>query len=251
MCIIHTMNAIELSGVDQNLLLVLAVLLEEASVTRAAARLGRTQSAVSHALDRLRTVLGDPLFVRSGRRLFPTPRDDLPYDDIFSLPARLEAAGVSWCLSSGEESANERNLPYAAGAAVAYGLDPAIALEAITIRPARILGIADAYGSIEQGKSATLILADGDILEITTNVQAAFIDGRTLDMSDKHKALAAKYREKYRQLKAAPGTPPNAAPDAPAPKPPAPSPAPAPASTPPAPAQQPPAGDTPSADSPR
>lgn len=89
MCIIHTMNAIELSGVDQNLLLVLAVLLEEASVTRAAARLGRTQSAVSHALDRLRTVLGDPLFVRSGRRLFPTPRADALRAPVAELTARL------------------------------------------------------------------------------------------------------------------------------------------------------------------
>lgn len=68
------MNAIELSSVDLNLLVVLAVLLEEGSVTRAAARLGRTQSAVSHALDRLRDALGDPLFVRSGRDLHPTPR---------------------------------------------------------------------------------------------------------------------------------------------------------------------------------
>ena len=68
------MNATELSGVDLNLLVVLAVLLEEGSVTRAAARLGRTQSAVSHALDRLRSALGDPLFVRSGRDLHPTPR---------------------------------------------------------------------------------------------------------------------------------------------------------------------------------
>lgn len=184
--------------------------------------------------------------ILDGTWKFPK-RDDLPYDDIFSLPARLEAAGVSWCLSSGEEAANERNLPYAAGAAVAYGLDPGVALEAITIRPARILGISDAHGSIEQGKSATLILADGDILEITTNIQAAFIDGRTLDMSDKHKALAAKYREKYRQLKASPATHSSSAPDAASPK----SPAPTPAAAPPAPVSPQPAGDTPPVEGPR
>ena len=66
--------ALELTGLDLNLLVVLAVLLHEGSVTRAAERLGRTQSAVSHALDRLREALGDPLFVRAGRDLTPTPR---------------------------------------------------------------------------------------------------------------------------------------------------------------------------------
>lgn len=63
-----------LANVDLNLLVVLAVLLDEASVTKAAARLGRTQSAVSHALDRLRETLGDPLFVRSGQQMVTTPR---------------------------------------------------------------------------------------------------------------------------------------------------------------------------------
>lgn len=89
MCIIQVMNAIELSGVDQNLLVVLATLLEEASVTRAAARLGRTQSAVSHALDRLRVVLGDPLFVRSGQRMFPTPRAEALRAPVAEITARL------------------------------------------------------------------------------------------------------------------------------------------------------------------
>jgi DNA-binding transcriptional LysR family regulator len=89
MCIIQVMNATELSGVDLNLLVVLAVLLEEASVTRAAARLGRTQSAVSHALDRLRDALGDPLFVRSGQRMFPTPRAEALRAPVAEVTSRL------------------------------------------------------------------------------------------------------------------------------------------------------------------
>jgi DNA-binding transcriptional LysR family regulator len=65
---------VNLSSIDLNLFLVLHAVLEERSATRAARRLHVTQSAVSNALARLRTVLGDPLVVRNGRGLAPTPR---------------------------------------------------------------------------------------------------------------------------------------------------------------------------------
>lgn len=148
-----------------------------------------------------------------GTLRFPK-RDDLPYDDAYALPKRLEDAGVAWCLASSQEAANERNLSYAAGMAVAFGLDRRVALQAITLRAAQILGVAQKLGSIEPGKSATLFLADGDVLEVTTNVTAAFIDGRQIDLSDKQKALAEKYREKYRQKRGgnAPAAPAEAVP---------------------------------------
>jgi len=63
-----------LAGIDLNLLLVLRALLRERHVTRAAARVGLSQSATSHALSRLRELHGDPLLVRSGRTLTLTPR---------------------------------------------------------------------------------------------------------------------------------------------------------------------------------
>ncbi len=69
----RTMNRVH---VDLNLLLAFEALLEERSVTRAAARLGLTQSALSHALGRLREHLGDPLFVRGPTGMVPTPRAD-------------------------------------------------------------------------------------------------------------------------------------------------------------------------------
>lgn len=68
------MNGIHLSGVDLNLFLTLSILVEEASVTRAAARLHVTPSAVSHSLGRLRELCDDPLLVRLGRGLTPTDR---------------------------------------------------------------------------------------------------------------------------------------------------------------------------------
>jgi DNA-binding transcriptional LysR family regulator len=67
------MNEIDLRRVDLNLLVVFEVLMSERSVTRAAERLGRTQSAVSHALARLRQQLGDPLLVKAGGGMQPSP----------------------------------------------------------------------------------------------------------------------------------------------------------------------------------
>jgi DNA-binding transcriptional LysR family regulator len=69
----RTEAAMSLQDVDLNLLLVLRELLEQRSVSRAAEQLGRTQSAVSHSLARLRETFGDPLFVRAGRGLEATP----------------------------------------------------------------------------------------------------------------------------------------------------------------------------------
>ena len=70
----HTAHDQTLAGVDLNLLLVLRALLRERHVTRAAARVGLSQSATSHALSRLREMYSDPLLVRSGRTLSLTPR---------------------------------------------------------------------------------------------------------------------------------------------------------------------------------
>lgn len=130
----------------------------------------------------------------------PLPaRADSPYSERFELPARLHQAGVRFCLSSGEEFYNERNLPYAAATAVAWGLDAKVALASITLRSAEILGVADRVGSLEAGKDATLFLADGSPFELTTRIEAAFIQGRRLDLSNKHTVLAEKYRARYRQ----------------------------------------------------
>ena len=67
------MRTVHLSRIDLNLLVVFDVLMEVRSVSRAADRLGRTQSAVSHALARLRAQLGDPLLVRTAGTMRPSP----------------------------------------------------------------------------------------------------------------------------------------------------------------------------------
>ncbi|MFA6046566.1 MAG: amidohydrolase family protein [Phycisphaerales bacterium] len=126
-------------------------------------------------------------------------RDDAPYDDGYSLPKRLFDAGIPFAIAGGDETAHERNLPYAAAMAAAHGLTQEAAIRAITLSPAEMLGVADHYGSLEEGKSATLIVTTGNPLEVETHVTQAFIDGREIDLSNKQTELAKKYRERYRQ----------------------------------------------------
>jgi len=127
-------------------------------------------------------------------------RPDAPYDDPFTLPQKLEAAGIQWSLTMASRFGHERNLPDAAALAVAFGLSQEAALKSITLNAAKNLGVDHLIGSIEPGKHATLIITDGNILETTTLVQAAYIQGRKIDLSNKQTELRDIYREKYRQL---------------------------------------------------
>lgn len=143
-----------------------------------------------------------PVIVSAVYRLPRRRYDD--YDAAYTLPARLHAAGVKFCISGGARfgASNVRNLPYHAGTAVAFGLPHEEALKAITLYPAEILGVADRVGSLEVGKDATLLIADGDPLETTTNVEAAFVQGRMIDLDNKQKRLWHKYQRRYEQLNA-------------------------------------------------
>lgn len=125
-----------------------------------------------------------------------------PYDTAYTVPARLHEAGVTFCISGGGRFGASllRNLPYQAAMAVAFGLPAEEALRSITLAPAEILGVADRVGSLEKGKDATLIIADGNPLETASHVEAAFVEGRPVDLNDRHKRLWKKYEEKYRRL---------------------------------------------------
>jgi hypothetical protein len=128
-------------------------------------------------------------------------RDDSAYDEAFTLPARLAGLGVRFCISSGSDFSQERNLPYHAATAAAFGLAPERALAAITLDAATICGAGDRLGSLTVGKDATLFVADGHPFELPTKVEAAFVQGRQVDLRNKHTELAKKYRERYRQLR--------------------------------------------------
>ncbi len=126
-------------------------------------------------------------------------RRDADFDEPFTLSLRLHQAGVKFCIACGGAS-SIRNLPYHAAKAAAYGLPKDEALKAITLYPAQIIGVAERVGSLEKGKDATLIITDGDPLEITTHIEELFIQGRRIDLSNKYRRLYDKYRQRYRQL---------------------------------------------------
>jgi len=122
------------------------------------------------------------------------------YNLVFTLPLKLKNAGVRYCITGDGSASNSRNTAYHAANPAAYGLPKDEALKAVTLYAAQILGIADQVGSLEVGKDATLIVTNGDPLEIPTVTEQMFIQGRKIDLRDKHKQLYEKYREKYRQL---------------------------------------------------
>ncbi len=141
-----------------------------------------------------------PVIVSAVQRR-PLRRSD-EYDAAYTLPKRLSEAGIQFCISSTDRSStwNTRILPFQAAVAAGHGLEPSEALKAITLYPAQIMGVDDMVGSLDVGKHATLFVANGDALEISTQVSHAWIQGREVDLSDKHKRLFEKYRRKYEQL---------------------------------------------------
>ena len=123
-----------------------------------------------------------------------------PYDAAFTVALKLFNAGVQFAISGEGEAMGERNTAYHAAMAASYGLPKDEALKAVTINAAKILGIDTEVGSLEDGKDANLIVTSGDPLEIESNVQMAFIQGKKIDLRSRHTILYDKYREKYRQL---------------------------------------------------
>jgi imidazolonepropionase-like amidohydrolase len=126
-----------------------------------------------------------------------------PYDAAYSNAAKLHAAGVTVAIhskSNGETAA--RNLPFEAAAAVAFGLPEDVALRAVTLTPAQILGVADQVGSLEPGKRANVVVTAGNLLQPTTPVLALFIDGEPLRPESRHTRLYAKYRRRLDEVRA-------------------------------------------------
>lgn len=127
----------------------------------------------------------------------------LPYrteDDVYlpyKLPKLLQDGGVLYALA-GTGYWRQRNLPFEAGTAAAYGLTKEQALSMISLNTARILGIEKTSGSLETGKDATLFISDGDALDMLGNkVEQAFIQGRNISLDNLHKQLYKRYSEKY------------------------------------------------------
>ena len=109
--------------------------------------------------------------------IYDFPRANERYDAVYTLPAELAKRGVKIAISSADaggpvSSHSSRNLPYAAGFAVAYGLPYDEALKAITLNVAEMFGFGDKLGSLDVGKTANVVLANGDPLDVRTRRQA-------------------------------------------------------------------------------
>lgn len=123
--------------------------------------------------------------------------DDDPVDAVYRTAAMLHESGVPFAFGSvGGVGLDARSLPAQAGFAVAYGLPWDAALRALTISPAMFCGIADRYGTIERGKRANLVVAEGDILDVTTLVRQVFIDGRPMTLDTVDSIEFERYRPK-------------------------------------------------------
>lgn len=128
-------------------------------------------------------------------------RGDDNLDQPYQQARQLSEAGIPFCFSM-DGAWQQRNLPFQAGQAVAYGLPYEKAVQALTLDAARILGIAQNCGSIEADKDATLFICSGDALDMKSNqVEYALIKGREIVLDDKQLGLYRRFNEKYRQGK--------------------------------------------------
>ncbi len=122
-----------------------------------------------------------------------TPGRDEPYDVHYATPALLNEAGVDFAIYSGGV-ANVFSLPYEVGMAVAFGLPMDKAIRSLTLDAARLLGVDDRLGSIDQGKVANLLITTGSPIEYTSQLETMFIRGQKVPWDDKFNQLYERYR---------------------------------------------------------
>jgi imidazolonepropionase-like amidohydrolase len=124
--------------------------------------------------------------------IYEAPKEDERYDTVYSLPAQLYKRGVKIVFAS-YSAHNVRNLPDQAGYATAFGLPYDEALKAITLNPAEVWGVADQLGSLDVGKTANVVVANGDPLDVKTDVKQVFIQGLAVPMTDRQVWLRDQY----------------------------------------------------------
>ena len=135
--------------------------------------------------------------ILSQMHALPTLADD-DVDQPYKSATALQKAGVLYSINDDDGQHRGRNLPFNAGTAAAYGITKEQALMAITLSAAKILGIADRTGSIEVGKDANIVISEGDILDMRSSIITnAIIQGRAVNLDDKHKQLYERYKVKY------------------------------------------------------
>jgi imidazolonepropionase-like amidohydrolase len=124
--------------------------------------------------------------------IYEAPKPAERYDAVYRLPGELSKRGIKIAFAS--YSAHDvRNLPYQAGYATAFGLPYDEALKAITLNPAEIWGVADQLGSLDAGKTANVVVATGDPLDVKTDVKQLFIAGSEVPLTNRQTRLRDQY----------------------------------------------------------
>jgi imidazolonepropionase-like amidohydrolase len=127
--------------------------------------------------------------------IYEDPKEWERYDTVYKLPAELSRRGVKIAFAT-FDAWNVRNLPYAAGMAVAFGLPYDEAIKALTLYPAQMWGVDDQLGSLEAGKTANVVVANGDPLDVRTDVKHVFIQGREIPLTNRQTELRDEYENK-------------------------------------------------------
>jgi len=125
---------------------------------------------------------------------FNFPSDTEPYDCYYSLATKIHEAGIPFAFTTGSAH-SVRNLAEHASMAVTFGLPPAAALEALTIRPAEVLAIADKVGTLEVGKVANVAVWDGCPLQLKSHVVRLLIKGKDVPLVSRQEMLRDKFED--------------------------------------------------------
>jgi imidazolonepropionase-like amidohydrolase len=124
--------------------------------------------------------------------IYEQPKDSERYDAVFTLPAKMAKLGIKIAFAS-YDAHQARNLPYAAGYAVGFGLSPEDAMKALTINPAQMWGVDKDLGSLDVGKMGNVVVANGDPLDVKTDVKRVFIQGQEIPLVNRQTELRDQY----------------------------------------------------------
>jgi imidazolonepropionase-like amidohydrolase len=124
--------------------------------------------------------------------IYEQPKEWERYDAVYRLPAEMAKRGIKIAFAT-YDAHNARNLPYAAGYAVGFGLPADDALKALTLNPAQMFGVDKDLGSLDAGKMANVVVANGDPLDVKTDVKHVFIAGQEIPLVSKQTQLRDQY----------------------------------------------------------
>jgi imidazolonepropionase-like amidohydrolase len=148
-------------------------------------------SRVTHSASLLDKIAATKLPVIVGS-IYEQPKEFERYDAVYRMPAELAKRGVKIAFASFSDHM-ARGLPYAAGYAEAFGLPAEEALKALTINPAQMWGVDKDLGSLEVGKMGNVVVANGDPLDVKTDVKHVFIQGQEIPLVNKQTELRDQY----------------------------------------------------------